>query len=788
MKDTKELVQEWQEKHPDGTRKECEKDLGVSYTTVWKYWTSTPSNSLSPKAKLVRNWQQKHPTGTLTQCAAELQTNYANVAYYWKSPNVNRMNGAVVWKIYKWRQSNPNGNRKECATDTGISYAVVTRYWNETPNDKTPTETLRERVQKWRAEHPEGTQKECAKSIGAGCSTVSNYWNKKIKDGHITPAQKTVQNWQKEHPDGNKTECMIDTGLSHTTVRMFWKSTSDNTQHNGGDDSKNDGKAKELVEKWQHEHPGGTKLECAGDLGISYSLVVGYWIPTKEQINKKPLFQLVYEWQQVHPLGTRKECIKDLGISNSTVQRNWTPTPFKPLPKKGKQTTGKTKELVSKWQQEHPDGMQKECASDLGFCRYTVLKYWTKPAGNAELIKKWQEDHPAGTRKECAEDLGVSYATASNYWTPTPLNSGKPSSENAELVREWQREHPDGMQKECAEDLGVCRNTVSKCWVKPVGNAELVKKWQQEHPAGTRKECASDLGVSYKTVWRHWAKEPKKDELLTQIKSDAKTTTRICKACGKTFEPEKQWRYLCPDCAKEARTNGAKRTHTCVICGAQFVSSPRAKYCPACRDGVARERAKKYRQKGPNRKIGSKDICEACGEEYIVTSGAQKYCKKCAEEAMAANDRKAALEYFEKHKEHLAEYKKQAYRHDKKCVVCGKMFYSGNASITCSPECSAAYYKQLRKKYEDARKGEKRYKKKPEDLRSVLRNGEKVQQSYIETCKDLGFDYKLNFVWISAYGTIGAKGGSDDDIKALYKACLEKGYRPTKPLEQAAIE
>ena len=59
---------------------------------------------------------------------------------------------------------------------------------------------------------------------------------------------------------------------------------------------------------------------------------------------------------------------------------------------------------------------------------------------------------------------------------------------------------------------------------------------------------------------------------------------------------------------------------------------PASKYCPDCRVEAERERNRKYKRNGSARKIGSTDLCEKCGKEYIVTSGLQKYCPECAKE------------------------------------------------------------------------------------------------------------------------------------------------------------
>lgn len=70
----------------------------------------------------------------------------------------------------------------------------------------------------------------------------------------------------------------------------------------------------------------------------------------------------------------------------------------------------------------------------------------------------------------------------------------------------------------------------------------------------------------------------------------------------------------------------------CRFCGNSFLGGSRAWYCPDCKI-IRRQKLQKeyYAKKAVTaRKIGSVDICEICGKEYIVNGGLQKYCKNCA--------------------------------------------------------------------------------------------------------------------------------------------------------------
>lgn len=111
---------------------------------------------------------------------------------------------------------------------------------------------------------------------------------------------------------------------------------------------------------------------------------------------------------------------------------------------------------------------------------------------------------------------------------------------------------------------------------------------------------------------------------------------RKCKSCGKEFQGSGEQR-LCPDCRKQAYVASVMRLRKCVVCGATFPGGPRAKYCTECRKERAKRSAREYAQRkaaGNTRPLGSVDICQVCGGEYVVESGLQKYCPSCAAEAV----------------------------------------------------------------------------------------------------------------------------------------------------------
>lgn len=84
----------------------------------------------------------------------------------------------------------------------------------------------------------------------------------------------------------------------------------------------------------------------------------------------------------------------------------------------------------------------------------------------------------------------------------------------------------------------------------------------------------------------------------------------------------------------------------CQSCGITFSGGPRAWYCPSCRDERRREQNREHKRKGSQRKLGSTDICQNCGGEYVVDSGLQKYCPKCQSEMHKKIDNVQSTKYY----------------------------------------------------------------------------------------------------------------------------------------------
>lgn len=163
-----------------------------------------------------------------------------------------------------------------------------------------------------------------------------------------------------------------------------------------------------------------------------------------------------------------------------------------------------------------------------------------------------------------------------------------------------------------------------------------------------------------------------------------------CRNCGQIIQASGA-ETLCPDCRAELAAASVVRPRICRSCGAEFPGGPRAWYCPACRAERAREasRTSKRRSRaGAARKLGSTDVCQICGAEYVVTGSLQKYCPACAADAVKAVDREQGRVWAAENREANAARKKELAQRRKVCRVCGEVFSTGTTSVTCSPGCA----------------------------------------------------------------------------------------------------
>lgn len=182
---------------------------------------------------------------------------------------------------------------------------------------------------------------------------------------------------------------------------------------------------------------------------------------------------------------------------------------------------------------------------------------------------------------------------------------------------------------------------------------------------------------------------------------------RNCKRCGTPYETDRPGTYLCPACSVEAKRETVIRDRICRQCGAVFPGGPRAWYCPSCRADRQRDADRRSKRTGPARPLGSTDTCKRCGGEYVVESGRQLYCKRCAEIAVRETVRAHKIEYTAENRDRLNAHK-QAMRTDRKvCVVCGSVFDADTPTVTCSPSCAAKLRRQ-RQEESDIRRGKRK--------------------------------------------------------------------------------
>ena len=184
---------------------------------------------------------------------------------------------------------------------------------------------------------------------------------------------------------------------------------------------------------------------------------------------------------------------------------------------------------------------------------------------------------------------------------------------------------------------------------------------------------------------------------------------KLCKRCGKEFQGGSKYAYFCPDCVVKSKQENVVRPRKCRECGITFEGGPRARYCPICRAERTRESDRRYHAQGPQRRLGSTDLCQRCGKEYTVMGGLQKYCPDCSKIAVTETDNRQGREYYREHRESISDYRSKVRPVEKRCVICGKTFSAkGTANITCSEECRKEYRRACDRKNYWKRKGEKK--------------------------------------------------------------------------------
>ena len=136
-------------------------------------------------------------------------------------------------------------------------------------------------------------------------------------------------------------------------------------------------------------------------------------------------------------------------------------------------------------------------------------------------------------------------------------------------------------------------------------------------------------------------------------------------------------------------------TKICRQCRISFAGGPRAWYCPSCRSERRAQQNRDFKRRkraGDYRPMGSTDKCIICSGDYTVNAGQQKYCAKCAPDAVRAIDRRQGLDYYRANKDSINPVRNLRRRKGpRKCPVCRITFGTSGRKICCGKECRRIY-------------------------------------------------------------------------------------------------
>ena len=112
-------VLRWSETHPLGTLAQAIEDLDLPKDIVSRYWDRfVKKNRRSQMAKAVAAWQKKNPYLGKAACARALGISWSTVDRWWNPSDF--MSGKE--RILQWKEENPEGRPCEAARALGISY------------------------------------------------------------------------------------------------------------------------------------------------------------------------------------------------------------------------------------------------------------------------------------------------------------------------------------------------------------------------------------------------------------------------------------------------------------------------------------------------------------------------------------------------------------------------------------------------------------------------------------------------------------------------------------------
>lgn len=166
-------------------------------------------------------------------------------------------------------------------------------------------------------------------------------------------------------------------------------------------------------------------------------------------------------------------------------------------------------------------------------------------------------------------------------------------------------------------------------------------------------------------------------------------------------------KYMCDECALQSKRDSVYRERVCKICGTTFMGYPRSMFCDQCKEQRKKAQKRIYNQRKPNRPLGSMDICENCGKEYVVKGGLQRYCPDCSDSVVKNNIKERKNKYYQENKEQLNQHKEEMRSNGYVCVICGKIFDKDVNSVTCSSECQKEH-ERIQQNKADIRAGKRK--------------------------------------------------------------------------------
>ena len=82
-----EIVQDWKSKHPNGKKADCQRDTGLSKTTIIRWWDTkeNPDKNYEEAKQKVQEWLELNPSGSKQQCHAETKVGMGYINKFWPS-------------------------------------------------------------------------------------------------------------------------------------------------------------------------------------------------------------------------------------------------------------------------------------------------------------------------------------------------------------------------------------------------------------------------------------------------------------------------------------------------------------------------------------------------------------------------------------------------------------------------------------------------------------------------------------------------------------------------------